>query len=216
MAKRTAVPVKIRDEVAALKRERTVGAAVDVFYDKGYDNTTLDQVAERLGVTKPFIYSNFGAKTALLAEICSRGVQAAEGALDVVLSKRLAPRATLELFAQDYVTAVLETQKHIAVYVREEKNLEPGDARRIGAMRREFFAKITKLLEKGAAAGEFEFDDARMTALGIGGAVTWSTFWYRPDGRLSLAEIATSMTKLILGMAGAIDTRAKRAPPRSR
>ncbi len=218
MAKRSTTTLKIRDEVAALKRERTLTAALDLFYEKGYDNTTLDEVAERLGMTKPFIYANFGSKTVLLAEICSRGVQAASNALDAVLAKRLAPRDTLEKFARAYVTAVLETQKHIAVYVREEKNLELADARRLGDMRREFFGRITKLLEKGAASGEFNVDDAQMATLGIGGAVTWSTFWFRPDGRLSLAEIAESMTKLILALAGAspIEAPARRAAGRSR
>jgi AcrR family transcriptional regulator len=202
MAKRGAT-LKIRDEVAALKRERTLGAAVDLFYDKGYGNTTLDEVAVRLGMTKPFIYANFGNKSDLLTEICSRGVQAASDALDAVLARRRSPRESLEAFARDYVTAVLGSQKHIAIYVREEKNLAPADARRIGEMRREFFARMTKLLERGAAAGEFDVRDAHLAALGIGGAVTWATFWYRPDGRLSLAEIAETMTGLILGLAGA-------------
>ena len=208
MAKRSAATLKIRDEVAALKRERTLGAAVDLFYEKGYDNTTLDEVAERLGVTKPFIYANFGSKTELLKEICARGVRAAQEALDAVLAKRLRPRESLELFAHNYVIAVLETQKHIAIYVREEKNLEPGDARRLGDMRREFFGKMMKLIEKGAAAGEFDVHDAQMAALAIGGAVTWSTFWYRPGGRLSLQEIAEAMTKLVLALAGAPPTEA--------
>jgi TetR/AcrR family transcriptional regulator, cholesterol catabolism regulator len=212
MAKRSPANSVIRDEVAALKRERTLSVAVDLFYEKGYDNTTLDEVAERLGVTKPFIYANFGSKAELLAEICARGVRAAEEALDAVLAKRLGPRDSLEMFARDYVTAVLEAQKHIAVYVREEKNLEPEAASRVGAMRRGFFGKMTKLLERGAAAGEFDVDDAQMTALGIGGAVTWSTFWYRPDGRLALPEIASAMTKLILGLAGAPVSRTAPRP----
>jgi AcrR family transcriptional regulator len=198
--------------VAALKRERTIGAAVDLFYEKGYDNTTLDEVAERLGVTKPFIYANFGSKTELLAEICLRGVQAAHEAIDGVLARRLGPTESLRLFASRYVTAILENQKPIAVYTREEKNLDPGDVRRIGEMRRDFFGKMAKLLEQGAASGEFALDDAPMAALGIGGAVTWATFWYRPHGRLSVPEIAESMTTLILGLAGA----ARAGAPRKR
>jgi TetR/AcrR family transcriptional regulator, cholesterol catabolism regulator len=203
MVKRPKVVSKIRDEVAALKRERTLGAAVTLFYEKGYENTTLDEVAESLGVTKPFVYTNFGSKAELLAEICSRGVRAAADALDAVLAKRLGPRETLELFAVDYVSAVLKAQKHIAVFVREEKNLEPADAGRLAEMRREFFGKITKLLEKGSAAGEFDIDDAQLAALGIGGAVTWTAFWYRPGGRLPPSIIAESMMKSILGLVGA-------------
>ena len=57
----------IKDEIAALKRERIIGAAVELFYERGYENTTLEAVAERLGVTKPFIYSHFGSKAELLA-----------------------------------------------------------------------------------------------------------------------------------------------------
>ncbi|MDE3174955.1 MAG: TetR family transcriptional regulator [Pseudomonadota bacterium] len=203
MAKPSVATVKIREEVAALKRERTLGAAVDLFYAKGYENTTLDEVADRLGMTKPFVYANFGSKAELLAEICLRGVLAASQALDAVLARRKGPRESLEAFARDYVTAVLGVQKHIAVYVREEKNLDSSDARRLGEMRREFFGKMTKLLERGVATGEFEIDDAGLAALGIGGAVTWSAFWFRPDGRLSSEEIAETMTKLLLGMAGA-------------
>ncbi len=208
----------IRDEVAALKRERTLTAAVDLFYAKGYENATLDEVAELLGVTKPFIYANFGSKSELLAEICSRGVRAAADVLDEILARRLGPRDGLESFARNYVKAVLGARKQIAVFVREEKNLEPQDARRLGEMRRQFFSALTKLLERGAAAGEFHFDDAQIAALGIGGAVTWSAFWYRPDGRLAIADIAESMTKLILGLAGATPAHepAKRLVARAR
>ncbi len=217
MPKRIASTLKIRDEVAALKRERTLDAAVDLFYDKGYENTTLDEVADRLGMTKPFVYANFGSKALLLAEICQRGVQAPALALEAALARRKSPRDSLETFARDYVNAVLGRQKHIAIYVREEKNLDAADARRLGAMRREFFGKMTQLLETGVASGDFDIEDAHMAALGIGGAVTWATFWYRPDGRLAPPEIAETMAGLILGLAGArrpsgkAETRRKRA-----
>ena len=200
-----AANLKVRDEVASLKRERTIGAAAELFYQNGYDNTTLDAVAERLGVTKPFIYANFGSKSELLAEICARSVAPAQQALDSVLARDASPIEILTLFGQRYVTAVLENQKNIAVYVREEKNLEPADARRVGTMRREFFASMAALLEKGRLSGDFAIADARMAALAIGGAVTWTTFWYRTDGQLSLAEIADSLTRSILGIAHARD-----------
>jgi AcrR family transcriptional regulator len=48
--------------VAALKRARTVDAAVQLFYEYGYEKTTLEAVADRLGVTRPFIYSHFSSK----------------------------------------------------------------------------------------------------------------------------------------------------------
>jgi AcrR family transcriptional regulator len=98
-AQEPAISLSMRDDVAALKRQRAVEAAVDLFYDNSYANNTLDAVAERLGVSKPFIYANFGSKAELLAEICTRGVLVADEVVDAVLALGLGrvaqPRALL-------------------------------------------------------------------------------------------------------------------------
>ena len=206
----------IRDELSALKRERTLGAAVDLFYAYGYENTTQDAVAERLGVTKPFIYANFGSKGELLAEICSRGIASSLEAIDSVIAMRASSTESLRELSRRFVTAVLENQKHIAIYTREEKNLAPEDARRIGEMRREFDAKLTKMLEKGVASGEFHIRDSRMAALSIGGMVSWAYVWYRPKGRLKLSEVAEHMTEFILALAGVPSTNPPTKPRASR
>ncbi len=87
-----------RDEIAALKRTRILAAAADLFYENGYENTTLDAVAERLGVSKPFIYAHFNSKADLLADICSRGIASSLEALDQALSTDASPGMVAELF----------------------------------------------------------------------------------------------------------------------
>jgi AcrR family transcriptional regulator len=193
----------IRDEVAALKRERTISAAVELFYERGYENTTLDAVAERLGVTKPFIYAHFNTKTELLAEICARGIASSLAAMDGVLRLDRGPAEKLAELGRRFVTAVLESQKHIAIFAREEKNLLPKDFERISAMRRDFDRKLAGLLAEGAASGEFRLADPRLAALAIGGMVSWAYVWYRPNGRLALPELAEEMSALVLALAGA-------------
>lgn len=192
----------IRDEVAALKRERTIGAAVDLFYERGYENTTLDAVAERLGVTKPFIYAYFGSKAELLAEICSRGIASSLQAIDGVMALEASPTEKLSELGERFVTAVLQSQMHIAIFTREEKNLTPEDFRRISDMRRDFDAKLNLLLQEGVAAGEFRLPDPGLAALAIGGMVSWAYVWYRPDGRLPLARLASEMADLMLALVG--------------
>lgn len=200
----------IRDQVAALKRERTIAAAVDLFYERGYENTTLDAVAERLGVTKPFIYAHFGSKAELLAEICARGIASSLEAIDSVVGLDLSPTEKLRVLVERFVTAVLESQMHIAIFTREEKNLAPGDFARISEMRRVFDAKLNKLLQEGIATGEFQIEDRRVAALAIGGMVSWAYVWYRPKGRLSLPELAEQMASLILSLVGAAPDRGRK------
>lgn len=216
----------IRDEVATLKRERTVEAAVELFYERGYENTTLEAVAERLGVTKPFIYAQFTSKSELLAEICSRGIASSLRALDGVLALDLTPRGKLEEIARRFVAAVIESQKHIAIFSREEKNLLPADFERISDMRRDFDRKLSALLVEGQRTGEFEVADPLLASLAIGGMVSWAYVWYRPGRRLEPAELAERMAALILSLVRARPVAARRvtgpaprghaAPPKAR
>ena len=65
--------------------------AAELFYERGYENTSLDAIAEGMNVTKPFIYAHFTSKAELFAEICSRGIASALAALDGVLLRRRSP-----------------------------------------------------------------------------------------------------------------------------
>ncbi len=77
----------------------------------------------------------------------------------------------LEQIGKRFVTAVLENQRHIAIFARKEKDLAPEDYRRISEMRRTFDHKLVRLLDAGVAAGEFHIADTRLAALAIGGMV---------------------------------------------
>lgn len=210
----TAAPVdNIRDAVSRLKRERIIATAVDLFYSNGFGNTTLDAVAQQLNVTKPFIYAHFGSKSDLLAEICSRGIRASLDVFNRVAASGGSPSDKIQMLVRDFMLAVIENQEHIAIYTREQKHLSPKDAEAINDMRREFDGKFHALLKEGVAAGEFLVDDAQIASLAIGGIVSWSYVWYRPNGRLTPAETAERISDLVLAMIQAKPGRRKRVRP---
>ncbi len=102
------------------------------------------------------------------------------------------PAVRLAKVGRRFVTAVLNSQRHTAIFAREEKNLAPKDLRRISGRRRDFDRKLVEPLDEGVAAGEFHVTDTRRAALAIGGMVSWDCVWYRLDGRLTLEQRATS------------------------
>lgn len=192
----------IKDEVAALKRERTIEAAAMLFYEHGYEKTTLDAVATHMGVTKPFIYGHFKSKTELLAEICTRGVAVSLVAITEALALDATPTEQLRYLGRQFLITVLENQRNIAVLSREEKHLEASDYLRLSGLRREFDRKLVVLLDRGVADGSFHLADTGVAALAIGGLVSWAYVWYRPQGRLSVEALAETTSQLILAMAG--------------
>ena len=194
------LPEDIRDAVSRLKRERILAAAVDLFYRQGYGHTTLEQVADMLGVTKPFIYAHFASKNELLVEICSRAIKLAHDSLTRALTQEGTASQRLKLVASDFMAAVLSHQAHAVIYSREEKELAQPDRDLINGLRREFDHRLVALIEEGVASGEFQVDDIRMAALAIGGIIGWSQVWFRPNGRLSIAQASESVGDLVLAM----------------
>lgn len=190
----------IRDAVWRLKSERIVAAAVDLFYKQGYSKTTLDQVAQAIHVTKPFIYSHFKSKNDLLAEICSRAIRVSHEALNRVFAAEISPTEKLYTIARDFMLTVLQHQAHAVIYSREEKELALEDRNAINALRRGFDRRFASLLEEGVASAEFTVEDVPLTALAIGGIVGWAPVWYRPGGRLSQVEASERVALLVLAM----------------
>jgi AcrR family transcriptional regulator len=193
-------PEDIRDAVARLKRERIVAAAVDLFYHQGYTRTTLEQVADAIQVTKPFIYSHFKSKSDLLAEICSRAVWISNEVINRAVTQQGTVTERLQAIARDFMETVLNHQAHAVIYSREEKELTREDREEINKMRRVFDHKLVALMEEGVASGEFIVEDVHLTALAIVGIVGWSQVWYRPGGRLTRAEAAQRVSTLVLAM----------------
>ena len=201
----------IRDAVSRLKRERIIATAVELFFSQGFGNTTLEVVAEKMNVTKPFIYSHFSSKNDLLAAICSHGISASLDVLNKVVASEGTPTEKMQVLARDFMLAVIENQGHIAIYTREQKNLSKEHSDAIDNMRREFDRKFCALLSEGVAAGEFVVDDVQLASLAIGGIVSWSYVWFRPNGRLSPTETAERIADLILAMIQAKPARRRRA-----
>ncbi len=114
MATNTTEPLDMREAISHLKRERIVAAAVDLFYRQGYGKTTLEQVANELQVTKPFIYAHFASKNELLVEICSRAIHLAHESLNRAMGQDASATDRLETVVRDFLTAVLthQTARH--------------------------------------------------------------------------------------------------------
>jgi AcrR family transcriptional regulator len=193
----------MREEILAYKRERILEEAVKLFYERGFTGTTLDDIAAELGVTKPFIYTHFRSKTELLAALCRPTIELSLNAVANAANSDGSPTERLHRAMVDFTQVVLSRQANIAIYFREEKNLEPEALAEINALRKKFDRVLSNLLKEGVAAGEFEVKDVKLAALAIGGMISWAYTWHRPEGRLPLADMCNRMAELALQMVGA-------------
>jgi len=195
----------MRDEILAYKRERILEEAVKLFYERGFNGTTLDDIAAELGVTKPFIYTHFRSKVDLLAALCKPTIELSLAAVTHAAQQPGTAVDRLYLAVVGFTKVVLQRQPNIAIYFREEKNLTKGALDEINGLRKQFDRVVSQMLRDGVSTGEFQLRDVKLAALAIGGMISWAYTWHRPGGRLSLDEMGAHMGQLALQMVGARD-----------
>ena len=191
---------QLKDEITAYKRRRILEEASHFFFANGYEATTLDSVAEQLNVTKPFIYSYYKNKGELLYEICQTGIQLSLTALEEALTAEGTATEQLKIVVERVARIVIENQRYISVYLREEKSLQTEDARRIRDLRHTFDLKLSALLEKGKRTGEFDVANPSRTAIWVSGLLSWIALWYHDGGRWSATEVVIDAITMVQKM----------------
>lgn len=193
----------LKDEISDFKRRRISEVACNLFYQNGYEGTTIDAIAQALDVTKPFIYSYYKNKSELLFDICQTGIGLSLQAMEQADTQQRTPTERLKILVDRVMRIIIDYQEYIVVYEREEKNLDAELARSIRKQRNEFDHRLAALLEEGKQTGEFDIPDPVMTATTIGGMMSWVSFWYSPRGKWSevevISHVMTMIETLVLG-----------------
>jgi AcrR family transcriptional regulator len=193
----------LRDEIFNLKKNHILDVAGQLFYDRGYALTTLDEIAQRLGVTKPVLYQFFPSKIEILSGVCGRTTAFAGGIAQLALDEEGSPTRRLTSLVQMLALEVIQGRISLAVCFREEKHLPADGLKRLQDDRRKFNRALRLLLKQGQDAGEFAIGDPTVALQAITGLATWIYTWYRPGGKLTPAAIADESVALVLRLVGA-------------
>lgn len=193
----------LKHEVTDFKRRRIREEASHLFFQLGYEGTTLDAIAQRLEVTKPFLYTHYANKTELLYDICQTGILQSLNAIQRVMDSPLdSATERLSRLVEEVLDIIFEFQEFIVVYEREEKNLTGNQAREIREHRSLFDHKLAEILEQGQETGEFLICDGVLTANTIGGMMTWVALWYRPEGKQTRHQIISHTLRMVNSVVG--------------
>jgi len=189
----SALPVS--DEQFELKREALLSMAVRLFNERGYDATSLTDIAEALHVTKAALYYYVSGKEEILLECQRRGTSQFN---ELIAVDRRHPGSGLERF-RDFIARYVDavTNEFATCVVRSGLDSLGRQGRaEILKARRKLEETLEAILQRGIADGSIAPCDTKMAAFTIFGALHWLCFWYREDGPLTHAEIAQRMTTL--------------------
>jgi AcrR family transcriptional regulator len=199
-----------RDEAV---RRRIVRAAAELYREHGYEHAGMNDIARRLGMTGPALYWYFGSKEEILVAFLEHTIA------DLIQFVRTfirstEPRQRLWEFVYAYALWQLQQQELSAAYERIyalghlRNSLPEGQRQRVAALEREFYGMCRDLVTevRGKQRGS-----AAASAFALIGMVEHLITWFRPDGPMSVKDVASLYADYAVSIATIPAERAKAA-----
>ena len=181
---------------AALRKEEVMNVAARLFAAKGYHATTLDQIAEEMGVTKPALYYYVNNKEDILRTIVNRMMEPMEKVTKMGNSS-LTPREKMAGMIKVLVQFAT-IRKETALIAFEQANILPKRSR--DALRRrqkDVENTVQQVIKEGIAKGVFTDVDPRMASFAILAVANGAYRWYRSAGNFPPEKIAGQFIELL-------------------
>jgi AcrR family transcriptional regulator len=186
-----------RERWRELKRDAVILAAARAFRERGYHNTSLDDIAALLHVTKPTLYYYVSNKEQMLFECFREGLGRVASACGEARGAQASGRERLVEVVRGYAEAITSDFGWCMVRA-EDQDLSPAMGARIKKLKSGIDQEMRALVRQGITDGSIGHCDPKMTAFALAGALNWIAHWYRDDASLSAAEIAERFVELFV------------------
>ena len=181
--------VPAREQQRQAKRDAVLQAAAQLFNERGFHATSLDDIAARLNVSKPTLYYYVKNKDQILIECVREGLQMT---IDGIEASRAAGGAAIDqLMACMRVYARIVTLDFGMCIIRVgDEELPPDSRKELRRLKAGIDKAFRRLVAAGVEEGSLAPCDPKMTAFVIAGALSWIGRWYQPDGEYTPEQIA--------------------------
>lgn len=181
-----------------MTRDDILEAAAQVFRQKGFHGASMADIAEAVNLQKASLYHHVSSKQEILFEILDRALE--------LLLERISPLARRDLPADErlrqmiceYLQILAENTDLSAVLLFEHRSLDGRQHARHLPNRDKFEALWREVLQDGVRTKRFMCEDVAVTARAILGIMNWTITWYRPNGALTIRQIADQYSNLLL------------------
>jgi TetR/AcrR family transcriptional regulator, cholesterol catabolism regulator len=172
--------------------------AAQIILRKGYDATSVNDIANALGMTKAGLYHYISGKKELLFDIMTFGLDELNDECVAPAHSIADPVERLHFIITKHAQLVTRGQGAITILVDEITALTPAQQRKITARKRDYFDKLRGTLEQLKAEGKLQDVDTTTAAFSILGMVNWLSRWFRPDGSMTPDQIGEEIARIVL------------------
>ena len=199
MSQTTRTPKEMRTAPASTRRMEIATIAAELFDARGYHDTSMEDIAEAVGLRKPTLYHYFKSKDEILFEIHNEMIDLINSRHEERLANGI-ERQSLALRAlMGDVIELMETHPgHLRIFFEHHRELPTEYKATIRQKRTRFREYVSDAVAAGVASGEFHDVDVELTTLAILGLANWTYQWLRPSGGRTAAEGTDAFWRLAM------------------
>lgn len=177
-----------------------IDAAARLFQQNGYQNTTIDDLADAVGISKPTVYQYVKSKGWLLESIFETVLQRLKEDQIHVIETVEDPAEQFRETIRHYVQAVADLQAYFNIFFGEEAELPARLRKKFRVWAREMTDVFAGILAASAKRGEVRTDvDPRIAAFLLIGMLHSVARWFDPKGPLTTEDLAEQVLRMMEG-----------------
>jgi AcrR family transcriptional regulator len=197
------------------RRRAILETAARLICEKGYEGTSIQDIAAACHLTKAGLYHHIRSKEHLLLEIMNYGMDIFEDYVVTPVLPILDPLERLTTCMQRNLLLVAETRSKEVTIILHEHNTLTGEARaHIDARKKRYVRLLEASFAEAMREGRIRPVNPTVAAFSFLGMVLWTYKWYRPEGSISRETLAREMVSLFFD--GLVTAQKARRPPARR
>jgi AcrR family transcriptional regulator len=188
-------------ETVVEPRQEILRTAARLFQQRGYDATSMNDVAAALKLSKGGLYHHFQSKDEILFEIMNHAMEITEERVLAPVRRISDPEERLRALIRLHIEVVLSpADREITVMLHENHPLPPVLRKRINIRKKEYIHFVESLIAEVQRARQAKGAvSPRAAAFALLGMINWIYQWYKPEGELQAHNLVPQFTDLVFG-----------------
>ena len=181
-------------------KDQIIAAASKLFVEKGFENATMREIAERVGIFKGSLYHHIKSKADLFYEVLDMSLKKSTKSLKKVQDSKLDPEQKFRKIILAHFENIYKFSLEYQIVLNERRHmLNAEQERKIRMQMKAYENCVYDVLKDAIAANLFRTDlNPRVVVVGIMGVGNAIYKWFSPDGPLSFSEIANMYVELFI------------------